>query len=203
MPEQKAWTKPKLLLGEGAEEVMLFTEIVKHLDLMDVMEVRAYEGKSKLGSYLEPLPLTTGFLNLVSIGITCDADEDAAKSFAHIRQTLAAAGLPVPVALRQPAHGPPRVTAAVLPIGRTSGMLEDLCLESKAQDLAMACVEEFLRCTEARTGRVPRPRAKARAHAFLASQANPTRAVGQAARDGVWAFDDAAFALLCEFIRAL
>jgi hypothetical protein len=74
-------TKPKLLLGEGIEEVRFFHALLLRLGISDV-QVESYNGKDHLASYLKSLPKIPGFDALVSLGVTRDADLDAGQ---HIR----------------------------------------------------------------------------------------------------------------------
>jgi hypothetical protein len=59
----------------------------------------------------------------------------------------------------------------ILPGDGREGMLEDLCLESVADDPAIPCLEEHFRCLEEQleAGAFPGNPSKARVRAFLAS----------------------------------
>jgi hypothetical protein len=55
-------------------------------------------------------------------------------------------------------------------VGRQQGMLEDICLEAVAEDPAMECVHEYMRCIEGIMPRLPTSEAKARVRSFLVSR---------------------------------
>jgi hypothetical protein len=60
-------TKPRLLIGEGVDEVRFFNSFLKHLSVDDI-QIEQYGGKSKLSSYLKSLPNIPGFAGVASIG---------------------------------------------------------------------------------------------------------------------------------------
>ena len=90
-----------------------------------------------------------------------------------------------------------------MPDGNRTGMLESLCLDSVADDVAMECVKGFLACIEDRCGRVPKPIDKARTHMWLASREAPDKRLGEAAEAGYWPWNHAAFIGLVEFLRRI
>jgi hypothetical protein len=98
--------------------------------------------------------------------------------------------------------GNPKVGVFILPDCQNSGMLEDLCLASVTADLAMPCVDDFIRCVENR-GRQPNNIAKARVHAWLASHIVPDKRLGEAALAGYWDWDSQAFGPLKQFLHQL
>ena len=81
-------------------------------------------------------------------------------------------------------------------------MLESVCLESVKSDPVMECVELFVGCVGNKRLDWPRREieAKAKVHAFLASQDPPDLRLGEAASKGLWNFDDAAFDPLKELL---
>lgn len=163
-------TKPKLLLVEGKDEIELFGKLLADLGLVDV-EVRDIMGKTKFRKNIEALPRFSGFSEVTSVGIVTDADKQPKGAFDSICDALEAAGLPRPTTPLQPVGDAPQVAIMILPGGGTPGMLEDLCLESVADDPAMPCVEEYFRCLEERLEAevFPGNPSKARVRAFLAS----------------------------------
>jgi hypothetical protein len=72
--ETKLITKPKILIGEGNDELRFFQSFLKHLNIDDVM-VKSYQGKDSLSTYLKTLTVRPDFSQLVSIGITRDTDD--------------------------------------------------------------------------------------------------------------------------------
>ena len=93
MPDApKQLSQPKLLIGEGREEVVFFTALLKHLDLNDV-QIEEYRGKDRLRPYLRGLHVRPNFPQLVSLGIVRDADADATSAFQSVSGALRDAGL--------------------------------------------------------------------------------------------------------------
>jgi hypothetical protein len=199
--EPQPLASPKLLVGEGSEEVYFFEALLVQLSIFDV-QLEQCGGKTKLRNYVATLPKRPGFANLLAVAITRDADDDSASAFKSVCSALDNAQLAQPQACGAFAEGQPRVGVFILPDCRQSGMLEDLCLESVATDLAIPCVDEFFRCVE-NGGRTPNNMAKARMHAWLASQVKPDKRLGQAALAGYWDWNNPAFNLLKQFLRQL
>jgi hypothetical protein len=195
-------TRPKLLLGEGVDEVRFLNALLKHLGILDI-QVEQYGGKQKLAAYLRtlatPLP---GFAQVISLAVTRDADDDAAAAFQSVCYGLQSANLAVPAAHSQSAGAGPKVHVFIMPDGQAAGMLEDLCLSAVATDPAFPCVADYFRCVLA-AGRQPSNKAKASLHAWLASQVVPDKRLGEAAEVGYWPWADAAFAPLMQFLRSL
>jgi hypothetical protein len=200
-----AITKPKLLLGEGKEEVRFFNALLTDkLHITDI-QVVDYGGKTRLKDYLEALaqPPVPGFAGLVSLAVTRDADTDATGAFVSVCAALANASLSVPGAHGLFAGVNPRVGVWIFPDGRTLGMLEDLCMASVQTDLALPCVDEYFQCVLRRAARQPNNMAKARLHVWLASQVEPDKRLGEAAEKGYWPWDASAFQSLIHFLQAL
>jgi hypothetical protein len=200
--QTQPFNKPKLLAGEGQDEVFFFEALLAHLQISDV-QVEQYAGKGYLAKYLRELPLRPGYQNVVAIGITRDADGNVAQTFQSVGGLLGNAGLPTPAAAGQVTAGPPRVGVFLMPDNQRPGMLEDLCLDAVQSDGAISCVTDYFKCVDQRAKRQPNNMAKARVHAWLASQLEPDRRLGEAAKAGIWPWHDAAFAPLIQFLQAL
>ncbi len=84
-------------------------------------------------------------------------------------------------------------------------MMEDVCLNSVADDPVMECVEQYFACVGQTNIQGPRQvwRSKARVHAFLASRDRPDLRLGEAAERGIWRFDSEAFRPLIDLLRML
>ena len=214
-------TKTRLLLGEGVEDVMFFEGLLRHLGRDDI-QVCEFKGKTKLEPFLKALPTFSGFSEVISIGVTRDADYlpraksqktmAAEAAFDGIKSALKKAGLPCPKKHASPVTGDfdgrqVQTSIFVFPDGRDSGMLEDLCLKSIKDDPAINCLDEFFDCVSNRVGRSPAVKdvAKARIHAWLATQPNPELRLGQAALQDppIWDFDDSAIEPFKCFLREL
>jgi hypothetical protein len=195
-------SQPKLLIGEGREDVLFFTAFLKHLHLNDV-QIADYGGKYQLRSYLRALLLRPDFTQLVSLGIVRDADTDATSAFQSVSGALHDLGLPVPDIPGQVAGVTVRVGVWIMPDGQGPGMLEDLCLAAVQNDLAMPCVDDYFMCLFHNSQNQPNNLAKARVHAWLASRIEPDLRLGEAAAKGYWPWDSAAFEPIKTFLQAL
>jgi hypothetical protein len=198
----QALSKPKLLIGEGKEEVDFFTAFLTHLNITDV-QVEQYGGKQGLPSYLRTLVVRPGYLNVVSLGITRDADNSAQSAFQSVCSSLNRASLPVPSRPGEIVGDSPQVSIMILPDGQNSGMLEDLCLTAIETDPVLQCVDEYFDCVYRTSGRKPNNMAKARVHTWLASQLEPDKRLGEAAKAGYLPWDSPGFDSLKQFLQAL
>ncbi len=97
----------------------------------------------------------------------------------------------------------PRVGVLILPDGHNPGMLEELCLAAIQIYPDLQCVDEYFKCIHQQAKRQPNNLAKARVHAWLASQVEPDKRLGEAAEIGYLPWDSPAFDLLKKFLQAL
>ena len=195
-------SKPKLLIGEGVEELRFFSAMLKHLNINDTL-VEEYGGKHRLSSFIKNLPLRPGFSSVLSLGVTRDADESAESAFLSVCGALERAKLPVPARLGQPEGNDLRVSVFILPDGQSPGMLEDLCLRAVRGDPAMHCVDEYMKCVNENAGRLPSSISKARVRVWLASQTRPDLRLGEAADQGYWPWDVEVFEQIQQFVQNL
>jgi hypothetical protein len=163
--------KPKLLLVEGKDELNLFNELLEELDLINDIQVIEVGGKEKFATDLPALPLRSGFSVVSSIGIVRDADNDPEAAFRSILGILKNMHFPEPTAPLQTIAGSPSITIMIVPDIDSTGMIEDVCLASVAEDIAMDCVNQYFECLQAHQrildeNDIP----KARVRAFLASR---------------------------------
>jgi hypothetical protein len=198
----QALSKPKLLIGEGKEEVDFFTAFLTHLNITDV-QVEQYGGKQELPSYLKTLVVRPDYQNVVSLGITRDADNSAQSAFQSVCSSLNRASLPVPSKPGEIVGDSPQVSIMILPDGQNSGMLEDLFLTAIETDPVLPCVDEYFDCVYRTSGRKPNNMAKARVHTWLASQLEPDKRLGEAAKAGYLPWDSPGFDSLKQFLEAL
>jgi hypothetical protein len=139
-------------------------EIQAHIDIWDL------KGKKNLPSdLLNATKVISGHEKLRSIGIVQDADNQAEGTFTSICGALRTANLPVPTAPLIPTGSNPQITIMILPGNGRPGMLEDICLESVKDDVAVDCVNEYFQCLGENLGAMPRNLAKAQVRTFLAS----------------------------------
>ncbi|HEY9701857.1 MAG TPA: DUF3226 domain-containing protein [Allocoleopsis sp.] len=198
-------TKHKLLIGEGIEEEELFKELLKKMSINQDIAINSYGGKNNLINYLETLQLIPGFDNLESLGITRDADNSIQSAFQSVCSALNKYNLPTPKNLNNPIanNGILKISLFFLPDNKNNGMLEDLCLQSVANAPGILCVENYLQCIQESTNRQPKNIAKAKVHAWLSSQIEPDKRLGEGAKKGYWDFNNLAFAPLKQFILSL
>ena len=197
----KRITKPRLLVGEGREEVRFFDAFLKHRCITNIT-VMDYGGKEKLHTFLKSLPGLSGFDQVVSLAVTRDADDDFDPAFQSVRDGLERAGFSTPARCEETADGPPKTSVFILPDCGSPGMLESLCLRSIQDQPAIECVDAYFECMRSHD-RIADNKWKARVHAWLASENKPDMRLGEAAEAGYWPFDHDAFAQLEGFLQAL
>ena len=194
--------QPKLLIGEGVEEVLLFSALLAHLGIGDV-KVEQCGGKHGLPAYLDALRLRPGFGELSSFGVTRDADADAMAAFNSVRQHLQNRGFVTPASSGNIEAGTPQVGIMILPDGTNPGMLEDLCLTAFDTDAFIPCINGFFECLETISGNAPDQISKARVHVWLAAQNPPDMRLGIAAQKGFIDWTKGSFDQLRRFLEAL
>lgn len=215
--------KPKLLLGEGNDEVAFFGALLKHLQLDDIQPIQ-YGGKNGMEAGLASIVDLPDFHTVVSIGITRDADHfanpanpflpdnrhnsEAQSAFQRVCRILkeSKVNLPVPTApLERAAAGKPAVQIFILPDCTNPGMLEDLCLSSLHSAPGVQCIGDYFACITRETGQQHpiHKLSKARTRLWLASQTEPDLSFGVAAAKGYWNFNHSAFDQIKQFLQAL
>ncbi len=193
-------TQPKLILGEGKEEKDFFDELLKIMNISNI-EIASYNGKNNLSNYLKALQLTPGFSNLTSLGITRDADNNKNDAVQSILTALRNNKLPTPKSDK--IENILNIQIFILPNNNNEGMLEDLCLQSLADQPEISCLDAYFECVQNKTGRQPKNMAKAKVHAWLSSQVEPDKRLGEAAKAGYWNWNSPAFEPLKQFILSL
>ena len=186
-PDQLALSKQ--LLVEGRDYVNFFEALVERLQLTDI-QIQNFGGVSELRGFLGALVNQSGFYeNVRSLGIVRDAETNAESAFRSVRDSLGAAGLPVPDEPGMPANGEPALSVLILPGGGRPGMLETLLNETVAESRESECIDAFFACIERLPGgSIQRPD-KARAHAWLVTRPDPHVSVGVAAQKDYWNLD--------------
>lgn len=194
-------TKAKLLLVEGRSDEILFDVLISHLGIEGI-QVKDIQGTSNFRSRLQAIIDSPGFHDTVtSLGIVRDADTSSDSAFKSISDALAFLGLPVPVRPLEVAGADPRVTILIVPHGEQSGAIEDVCLASVADDLAMVCVSDYLDCIREKVANPPNNQSKARVQAFLASRPRSEMQLGRAASAGYWVWEHEAFDPLKQLLQ--
>ncbi len=173
-------TQRKLLVVEGNDERLFFQALLESAHLADI-QVMPIGGKTKLRASLATLVKTPGFDEVLSLGVTRDADNDAGAAFQSVCDALRAVNLVPPSIQLSPGTGKPKVGVMILPGQGQPGMLEDLCIRSIESGPSMACVNEYFGCLEQKGLPPPRNMSKAKVQAFLASTEEPGKRLGEIA----------------------
>ncbi len=194
--------QPKLLIGEGKDEVYFFDALLNHLAITDV-KAEEYGGKEKLPEYLDALKVRPGYAQLRSLGVTRDADANAVDALSSVRNHLNTRGFTTPDVSGNFGAGSPNVGIMIFPDGQNAGMLEDVCLEAWREDTLISCIDDYFNCVRAAKGATPSKISKARVHAWLAAQTPPDLRLGIAAQKGLIDWTNPAFERLREFITTL
>jgi len=203
MPQPRQITSEKQLLVEGNDAVAFFVAFLKHLGVTDV-QIQNFGGINELRAFLKALRNEPGFLAQVrSLGVIRDAETNPSGAFQSVCDALNAAGMPVPAKTEMVKDGDPNTSVLILPNATTSGMLESLCLESVATDLAIICVDHYFDCLRKQGVTLPSNITKARTHAYLSSKPKPDLLIGQAANAGYFPFSHQAFDHVKQFLLNL
>jgi hypothetical protein len=170
-------SKPGLLLCEGEDEVSFFNAWFTELSIINV-QVIAFQGKSKLATFLSDVVKLKGFGLVTRIGIIRDADEDATGALKSLE--YAATHAPEEIQRLNPA-------VFVLPGDGKPGALESLWLASLKGSPMETCVADFFRCAETQGWKPSDTFAKndkARAQLWIATKEVPNERFGFAAWHG-------------------
>ena len=182
----------KLLVVEGFDDERLFNALLRHIGVSGIQVLNA-GGKDNIRQTLKVITQSTNYSEVSSVGVVRDADANAGRAFQSVRDALRDANLPVPDAPLSLVEGAIRVAVLIVPHGKSSGAIEDVCLESVAGDAAMGCVQDYLSCLNDNAVEQPNNLRKAEAQAFLASRERPSLRLGEAASAGYWDFEHSAF----------
>jgi len=200
LPERLERTK--LLVVEGDDETRLLSRMLQGLGRDDIQLINC-RGKDNMPGALQAFPQRPGFAEVEAVAIVRDAEESSSSAFQSVSEALRRGGVMPPPEPGQFTEGRPRVGILILPPGRKSGMLEDVCLESVAGDPALRCVDEFFRCVQSEAKRAPRSPSRSRVCTWLASQVDPYIRIGEAAERGLWPLDGPVFEPLRFFLSAI
>ncbi len=191
MRKNQSIEKPKLIIGEGKDEEYFFSALIKYLEI-DNIQVNSYGGKTNLNNYLNVLRSLDSFSNLRSLLITRDADNSFEDTYKSIDGSM--------TLIKERENL--KIKTFIFPDNKSSGMLEDLCL--KAIDGSdIDCIEEFFQCVKKNTSREPNEFSKAKIHAWLSTQLQPYKRLGEAAKSGYIDWKNENFNDLINFIKSL
>lgn len=82
-PQTTPFSRPKVLIGEGRDEVNFFQSLLTRLGLIDI-QVEEYGGKGNLARYVREFGVRPGHENVIALGITRDADASVINVFQSI-----------------------------------------------------------------------------------------------------------------------
>jgi len=165
--------KSKILLVEGKDEINLFSALLVDLGLEESIQLIDTAGINNLTTEIASVQARSGYRIVESIGIIRDADSDSDAAFQSVCSSLTNNNLPTPQGqlIPQIEDGKPKVVVLIIPYGKPTGMLENVCLESVEDDPAMDCIDNFFECLSAKNRELSKNDIpKARVRAFLASR---------------------------------
>ena len=205
---QERISKPKLLLVEGREDLIVFRELSEHWGLEDI-QIMEMEGITNLRARLRVLVRDSGFRDLQTLGIARDADDDARRAFQSVRDALAEipslrTALPTSAGVRSGSR--PATAVFIAPDNAAPGNLETMLNRTRAGDKVDRCIDEYFDCLGEQAGfdLSGGHLDKARAHARIAASSNPARSVGHSVRaSGVWDLDHESLAPARTFLSSL
>ncbi len=205
MPPEFNIERPKQVIVEGVDDVRVMESLCNHLGIDDIQLVPC-GGYNSLRQFLRTFSADPDFRQVRSLAVIVDADENPQGRRQGVADALASAGLPRPEQLLKPISDSGLTVAyLIVPHDPPGTMMEDVCLNSVADDPVMECVEQYLECVDLANAHSPRQvwMSKARVHVFLASQDRPDLRLGEAAERGIWKFESEAFRPLSDLLRML
>ncbi len=194
--------REKVLIVEGQDEERFFGAMIEHLGLGNI-QVMGIGGKDKLRQSLRMLSRAPDFARVTALGVIRDADRDPSAAFQSVCDALRGAGLHAPETPLELVAGHPKVGVMIVPGESRPGTLEDICLESVAEDVAMPCVEQYFECLRGNGCDLPAHVAKAKVQVFLASRSRVCLRLGEAAQAGYWPWGAAAFKEVKGFLQRI
>jgi hypothetical protein len=205
MEKNRKAEKPNILAVEGKDEYNFFTALIKHLNLTDI-QIEDIGGKDKFKLEFPLLAQSENFYGIVKkIGFVRDAEEkEAVAAFQSICGILNTHNLPVPQTPNTITDKDgKKVAIFIMPNNKDSGMLEDLCIESRKTDPIWNCVEAFIKCYDPLIEKDKYNISKAKIGAFLSTRVPIVNSLGIAAQDHIWDFNNPCFNPIKNFLTKL
>jgi hypothetical protein len=168
----------RLIMVEGQDDGSFIYALLEELNLKDKIYLHAVGGKEKFTSNLIALLLSAEYENLSHLAIIRDADYKTDAS-ASIQKSLENANLrnerrqfPIPDKAGKYIGSELKLGFFVLPQSGVEGILENLLIDSLADDKIMSCVDAYIQCLKEaeinlKTQLIP----KAKIRIFLAGNA--------------------------------
>lgn len=205
--ETKKLEKKQVLLVEGVDDERFFLALLRFLGIANC-QVWNCGGKDYIADSIMRISKDALLPELEVLIVTRDADDNPVSAFESICNALKRYGFAAPVSKNTFVAGKPKVGVFLLADSSGNGMLEDMCLETVRDHVAMPCVQTFCNCVVNLEGG-PKNRVKTEAqslmaaHSFLAAMPEFVRHVGTAAQRGYWNFDAETLGELREFLLQL
>ena len=190
------------LLVEGNDQRNFFEAVIEYL-VLEHVQVWNFGGVDDLGKFLRAFVNMRGFSSVSSVGIVRDAEESAILALKRVNRALRNVNLPVAIEPPENGNGRPRSKILILPDGERPGMLETLLYETIAGTEESSCIEQYFDCLGDLAEFSENKRAKARAHAWLATRREPHVSVGFAAKKRYWNLEHEALASVRDFVSSL
>lgn len=175
--------------------------------LIDTVQILDFAGKDKFQAQLAVVRNTERFRDVVALGIVRDAEQNkATRAFESVCYALKQNNLPVPAALATVMPGKPKTSIFIMPDNNESGMLENLCLQTLAEQPIASCIEQFMQCysggmVQQQKERLNSP--KAQVQVYLATRIPIVNSLGLAAQKDYWDFEHSAFHAIKQFLHDL
>ena len=200
--EIKEINSPIQLLVEGNDGRNFFEAFRDRLGLSR-MQIHDYGGVPNLPKFLSTFVVSSGFRDVVRIGIVRDAEQSATGAFRSVQSALRNVDLPVPGCPGIHSVNDSSYTATLILPEQDSGMLETVLNQSFAGTPVDACIDGFFDCIESTAGGAIHRPEKARTNAYLSSTPEPHVSVGVAAKKGYWNLDHEVFDPIRNFMQGL
>ncbi len=178
--------KESLLLVEGKDEVGFFEALLKHMALINTIQIIDIGGKDTLKKTLPTLLLTPNFSRVKKYGIIRDADDNKKNAFESVIGILRQNKQPAPEKSNTFVWAENLgVGVYIMPGDSAEGMLEDLCLKTVEGSPVLYCVDQYISCLRKKLDieEFPDNESKAKMHTFLAGKYKFVPSLGIAAQN--------------------
>lgn len=196
-----SFTKPYLVLVEGADDQAVVAALVEY-ESLDDFQIHDMKGKTKWSDKLRAIVSDVEFgRNVRALGLIRDADASPAGAWRSCKAAIESAGLVTPARPMQFGAGSPVTGISIVPSYGVSGAIEEVCLASFPAD-RVNCVRSYFECLDKNRHGSARE-SKAYVQAYLASAIPPRRDLQIAAKSGILDLSNASFDELRTFLRNL
>ncbi|MFC2155570.1 DUF3226 domain-containing protein [Acidobacteriota bacterium] len=202
MPSPAPFGEPILLVVEGKDEVNFFEALLREIGMNENVDVRETEGKDKFKELMPAFTITTGFNLIEKIAVIRDADNNSNDAFKSVIDVLKKNGLKPPKKPGEFSRGIPSVGVFIMPDNTSTGMLEDLCLDTVMDHPAMKCVDTFIDCVRD-LKEPPKNISKSKVQAYLAAKPEIKNSLGVGAQKGYWDLKSKNLRPLISFLEQL